>query len=410
MLIAGLGFGKAIVGLTALTELLDAGVIRRALVLAPLGVAVNTWGTEPEKWEHIRNEDVAVACGTPKQRAEAYASKARIVVTNLENAEGARGHDFDALMVDELTKLKTSGGTIFKFLRKFVKSMGWRCGMTATPVAQATEDLYAQALLLDDGNALGTRKDMFMSQYFDTDFTGYNHTLKSGAVDAIASRLRGLVYKADDSGYLAALPALEEVLMPVPMSQEALDIYSVMEEDGIYGEVVAPNKAVLTGKLVQIAAGGLYGEGLVWSERRKIEALEAYVRDVGEPVLITYSYQFELDELKRVFPRAPILGSAGRATPGDIAAFNAGLVPVMLGHPKSMAMGLNLQHACRTLVHMSPLWSADLFAQSIGRVRRRGQLRDCRRVLFYSPGTVDDRIANAIREKKQIERIVMAAL
>ena len=35
LLIAGLGFGKAIVGLTAMQELLDEGVLTRILVLAP---------------------------------------------------------------------------------------------------------------------------------------------------------------------------------------------------------------------------------------------------------------------------------------------------------------------------------------------------------------------------------------
>jgi len=422
LLIAGLGFGKAIVGLTALTELVACGHIRRALVLAPLRVATSTWADEARKWKHIDRDRIAIACGTPSQRKAAVESGAQIIVTNFENAAtiiAAYGDSFDALLIDELTKLKASGGTLFKVLRPWVKHLTWRCGMTGTPVAESTEDIYAQALLLDDGKALGTRKTKFLDTYFTaTDYMKYNWELKPGAAAQITARLKSLVYCADDAAYLDGLPELETQIIAVPLSPDAQDIYNAMEKHGEWNGVIAPNAAVKSGKLAQIAAGLLYSgvddsddcNRTVWFEHRKLIAVQDYVKTLNEPVIITYTYDTERMMLETIFPTAPVLGGAGKATAADITQFNQGLIPVLIGHPRSMSMGLNLQGACRTLIHMSPLWSADLYKQSIGRIHRRGQTQTCRRVLFYSPGTVDDRIATVIRQKGFHEATFMAAM
>lgn len=426
LLIAGLGFGKAIVGLTALTELLDAGTIKRALVLAPLRVATCTWADEAKKWSHIDSHKVAIACGTPSERARAMASGAPIIVTNFENAVTLileYGNQFDALLIDELTKLKTSGGTLFKVLRPWVKRLKWRAGMTGTPVAENLLDIYGQALLLDDGKALGTRKTKFIETYFyPTDYMRYNWVPKPHAVDQISARLAGLVYRAKDQSYIDSLPPLMTDLVAVPLCPEGSDIYGQMEKHGVWGEVLAPNAAVRASKLAQIAAGGLYFtideddpahenvERMVWSSAEKLDAVSTYVKALTEPVIITYTYEFERTALISMFPHAPVLGGAGTATPKDITDFNLGKVPVLIGHPKSMSMGLNLQGACSLMLHMSPMWSADLYAQSIGRIHRRGQTKPCRRVLFYTPGTVDERIATAIRQKEFNEAAFMTTL
>lgn len=422
LLIAGLGFGKAIVGLTALTELIAAGAITRALVLAPLRVATSTWVSEVTKWKHIDRDMVAVACGTPTQRKDAIRTHAPIIITNFENAATIvmeHGHLFDALLIDELTKLKSSGGALFKVLRPWTKKLTWRAGMTATPVAESTEDIYAQALLLDSGKALGTSKTRFMDTYFiATDYMKYNWELRPGAGDQITTKLRKLVYRADDASYLAGLPELETHTVAVPLSPEAEDIYKSMEKHSEWNGVIAPNAAVKSGKLAQIAAGLLYhgtddvddAKRTMWSETRKLVAITDYVSKLGEPVIITYTYDTERLMLESAYPNAPVLGGAGKATNADIEAFNRGTVPVLIGHPRSMSMGLNLQGACRTMIHMSPLWSADLYKQSIGRIHRRGQSQVCRRVLFYSPGTVDDRIASVIKQKGFHEATFMAQL
>ena len=60
-----MGLGKSVITLTAMQELFRRGKIRKALVIAPLRVARDTWPEEIRKWDHLRNLTFSVAVGTP---------------------------------------------------------------------------------------------------------------------------------------------------------------------------------------------------------------------------------------------------------------------------------------------------------------------------------------------------------
>jgi superfamily II DNA or RNA helicase len=422
MFIGGLGFGKCIVGLTAATELINDGVLSRVLVIAPLRVITSTWLTEIRKWDYLDPSMMISAVGGAQWRKRALESKAQIVCVNFESAKQliqeakALGIEFDGLLIDELTCLKACGGELVKVLRFWVKKLKWRVGMTATPVAECAEDIYSQALLLDDGAALGTRWEAFLAKYFiQADYQGHSWNLRPGATEAISERLRGLVYRADDSAYLAALPGILDEFIPVPLAQDAQAVYDEMQKDSVVGElkVVAKNKAVQAGKLAQIASGGLYrGEekDLVWVDMDRIKAVWEYVRGLREPVIITYQYTFQLDVLREAFPDAPVLGVGGDCSAEHLVAFNTGEIPVLLGHPKSFGMGLNLQGACRTMIHYSPIYSGDRYRQVIGRIHRRGQTQQVRRVSFFAPGTVEEKTMAALARKERDEAAFMLHL
>jgi superfamily II DNA or RNA helicase len=53
------GAGKTVVTLTALSEMLADGIVRRVLVTAPLRVAELVWQQEGEKWEHLQHRPSA---------------------------------------------------------------------------------------------------------------------------------------------------------------------------------------------------------------------------------------------------------------------------------------------------------------------------------------------------------------
>ena len=422
LFIGGLGFGKCIVGLTAATELINDGVLSRVLVIAPLRVITSTWLPEIRKWDYLDPSMMISAVGGAQWRKRALESRAQIVCVNFESARQliaeakALGVEFDGLLIDELSCLKACGGELVKVLRHWVKKLRWRVGMTATPVAEAAEDLYSQALLLDDGAALGTRWETFLAKYFtQADYQGHSWDLRPGAAEAMAGRLKSLVYRADDTAYLAALPGILDEFVPIPLADEAQGIYDEMQKDSVVKElkVVAKNKAVQAGKLAQIASGGLYmGEDkdLVWVDTDRIWAVAEYVKGLQEPVIITYQYTFQLSALKSAFPSAPVLGVGGDCSAEDLEAFNRGAVPVLLGHPKSFGMGLNLQGACRTMIHYSPIYSGDRYRQVIGRIHRRGQTCQVRRVSFFAPGTVEEKIMAALARKERDEAAFMLHL
>lgn len=420
LLIARVGMGKCVIGLTAIQELLNDGVLKRVLVVAPLRVCDLTWATESAKWSHL-HEPVAVATGSKAQREKVMKNAERIVVTNLENVKWMveqHGDTFDGLLVDEMSKLKAVGGTSFRLLRSWVKGLKWRVGATATAVAESGTDIYGQALLLDLGKALGTRKEAFLRKYFyPTDYDERKWELHEALIPELVCVLSALVFVADDGGYEKGLPALKETVVRVPMSETHKALYGEMQTHSVievFGDpIVAATAAVQYGKLHQIASGGLYDNDgkLVWQDYDKISRMMRYISEAKSPVVVVYQYQFQRDELARRYPEAPILGGGERFTAEDQAAWNRGETPVLIMHPKSAAAGLNLQHGGNVMYYLSPIASADLWQQSIGRLRRRGSpYPHVHRVVFIAEGTVDEAVLGMQTGKLQNEKALMAAL
>ena len=168
LLVGNMGAGKTIVALTALKELLDDGIVSRVLVVAPVKVCQSVWPEEVAQWSHLQGLQVANAAGgSEKKRVAAIESGAPIVCINFENLPwlfktyGAK-EVFDGLLVDELTKLKNTGGAQFKAIRPRLNDFKWRCGMTGTVVSEDWQGLFGQMMVVDSGKALGTRKDGYL--------------------------------------------------------------------------------------------------------------------------------------------------------------------------------------------------------------------------------------------------------
>ena len=74
MILAPVGAGKTAITLTAMTELLAEGHVKRWLVLAPKRVCTDVWPVEQPKW--APDFEIAIATGTPAQRQAAFDSAA----------------------------------------------------------------------------------------------------------------------------------------------------------------------------------------------------------------------------------------------------------------------------------------------------------------------------------------------
>jgi hypothetical protein len=96
-------------------------VVERFLVLAPKRVCTDVWPVEQPKW--APSLTLAVAVGTPAQRAAALGGGAQIIVTNYDNIQWLATQNLahiDGIVYDELTKLKNPSGARFKALNKVI--------------------------------------------------------------------------------------------------------------------------------------------------------------------------------------------------------------------------------------------------------------------------------------------------
>ena len=408
MILAPVGAGKTAITLTAMWEMLRDGHVKRFLVLAPKRVCTDVWPVEQPKWASMAS--LAVAVGTPAQRKAALYSGAQIVVSNYDNiqwlAEQNLGH-IDAIVFDELTKLKNPSGTRFKALLKVMDAIKVRWGLTGSFTSNGLEDVFGQCKIIDQ-SLLGRSKGAFMQQYFwlkNQEFNDWEPRPESLAL--VMKKIKPATFVLEPGEYKDKLPPCHTVELRCKMDMTE---YDTMKKDFVveFGDqaAVAINAAVVTQKLQQMAGGFVYTPEPVWFSPHKFDALEDLLSENQHAnTLIVYNYQEELAELKRRFARLVTLDDAGA-----IERWNRGEVELFAIHPKSAGHGLNLQHGGCHMVFLSLPWSLELYEQTVGRLHRSGQAHPVWVYALMTEKTVDEKIWGALHDKRSVSEIALEAL
>ena len=399
MILAPVGAGKTAITLTAMREMLRDGHATRFLVLAPKRVAEHVWEEERQKW--APEITMAVAVGTAKQRAAALRADVQVVVTNYENLPTG---GFDAVVFDELTRLKNPSGQRFKLLEKFLKSVNIRWGLTGSFTSNGLEDVFGQCKIIDTA-LLGRTKGAFQQQYFIQINKEFNQwEPRAGSLEQVMERIKPATFLLESY----TLPDLNVVEVRCRMD---LAKYKQMKKDMVLefpdARAIAVNAGVVTGKLQQMASGFVYADGAPqWMSPHKFDALDDLLAENQRAnTLIAYSFKAELAELKRRYPKAQTLDDAGA-----IERWNKGQIELLLVHPKSAGHGLNLQHGGCKIVFLSLPWSLELYEQTIGRLHRSGQANPVWVYLMITDKTVDEKIWKALKDKRTLSDIAIEEL
>lgn len=397
LLVADKGAGKTRTGLAVAAE--SGG---RVLILCPNKVR-GGWVAEGRKL----GVEVALVEGDPQTRQDIL-KRGGIMVMGVDLikwlADTYKTLPCDGLILDETTRFSSPGSVGVKKLRGRVKALYWTLGLTASPVMEDPMSLYGQCLVLDGGQALGRSYDRFKQQYFiKMDYMGYDWQLRQGGAEDLAQAVAGLVYVMEDAAYAEALVPLVEEVIEVAVPPHVWQFYQeIAEELAIElngGEIEAANLAVVSGKLEQLTQGAVYDQEQTahWVHFAKMDALASLLDgDDNEPTIVVYQFKYELEELQQRFPWGRDL-----KYPGALDAFTDGDLNLLFMHPKSGSHGINAQARCCEMICLKPIWSADAWDQVIGRIRRRGQVRECRRRTLIVRGSIDDLILDRLAEKEQ---------
>jgi SNF2 family DNA or RNA helicase len=406
-ILAPVGAGKTALTLTAMSELLRGKIVNRFLVLAPKRVCTDVWPVEAPKW--ARNLQVAVASGTPAQRASAFAGGANVVVMAYDNLQWLCNDNpkllqgFDGLVFDELTKLKNASGARAKALFKHLNQFKIRVGLTGSFTSNGLEDVHGQMKFVDQ-TLLGRAKGAFMQQYFtlvNKDFGDWKP--RPGSLELVMHRIKPATFVLEPGEYKDKLPPLHTVEVSCKMDMAD---YNKMKKDFVLDDVVAVNAAVVTQKLQQMSSGFLYSDnGPIWLSSHKFDRLEELLDENQHAnTLLVYQYQEELAELKRRFKLTTLDDE------GAIERWNRGEVALLAVHPKSAGHGLNLQHGGHHIVFLSLPWSLELYEQTVGRLHRSGQRHDVWCYVFLTDATVDHKIWRSLHDKLSLSQIALEAL
>jgi hypothetical protein len=409
---ARMGAGKTVVGLTAIAELINDGVIRHALIVAPKRVARHVWPAELAEWTHL-DLRIQVLDGNAGQRLDMLARAERydISIIGIDVLpwllEALRRYYpdnhplFDLLVLDEISRLRNPTGVGARAMAKARKRWRMVWGMTGTLRPSSALDLFMPARIVTDGALWGPSFYKWRNRHFyPVDYNGYTWAALPGAEDVLHTEIAPLVagLEPDEMPQLPSLCVIQDRFTLPPSARKHYDsmhrrlVAVNLNPDG--DSVIAVNAAVATGKLAQIANGFLYDDDddtVHRVHREKLDWLADLIDTATAPTLLVYEFVEDRDAM-----RALVFKRTGASLPeladGDdvIDRWNAGQLRFMALHPASGGHGLNLQHGGSTMLWMAPTWSGELWGQTLARLHRPGQREPVVVRVCIADRTVDD--------------------
>jgi len=422
------------------------------LLIAPLRVCHSVWPAELEKWKDFEGLKAVVLHGSKKEQL--LKEDADIYIINPEGLEwllnvtkkkDGRGRvsisidmkrwkslGFDRLVIDELSKFKHTNTNRYKALKLVLNTFTSRWGLTGSPASNGLLDLFGQCFILDMGRSLGQYITHYRLKYFDQSYDGFSWTIKEGAEEEIYKRLAPLALRMAAEDYID-MPTLVYNDIRIELPPNVRSVYDQLEEDLIAkidsGVITAGTAAAASIKCRQIANGGIYltpdVQALVklpknareWANlhTEKVDALADLIDELqGSPLLVAYDFEHDLDRLRiKLGKDIPYIGggvSVKRSKELEVM-WNAGKLPVLLGHPQSIAHGLNLQEMGNHVAWHSMTWDYELYDQFVRRVRRQGNKSKrvfCHHIL--AADTIDDVMLAATKTKRNGQQALFEGL
>ena len=407
----------------------DSFEVGKVLVIGPLRVCNSVWPEERLKWDGMDFLRMSVMTGTARQREVAMRVPADVYVINRENVRWLVDYlekrkiqwPFDMVVIDELSSFKNHQSQRWKALRKVRPKISRMVGLTGTPASNGLMDLWAEVYLIDGGKRLGRFIGRYREAFFKPSgmnpYTGvvFGYEPLPGAEERIYEKISDIAVSMKALDHLD-MPDLISVKHEVGMDRCEKKLYEEMKKEllvTVKGEEIdAANAAALSGKLLQMANGAVYGENDVAAELhdKKLLMLEDLIEQAnGQNVLVSYWFRHDHERIMRHLSEKGYQPRDIR-TDADIADWNAGKIQVGLISPASAGHGLNIQKGGHILIWFSLIWSLEMYQQTNARLWRQGQTEVVTIHHIVCKDTVDEDVLNALENKDMTQQKLIAAV
>ena len=349
------------------------GSAAKVLILAPLAVSAQT-SREGEKFGlgvTVCRESVDVRDG--------------INVTNYERLERFNPRDFDGIVLDESSILKSYDGKVRGQIQEFARRIPFRLACTATPAPNDHAELANHAEFL----GVMSGREMLALFFKQDGNTTHKWRLKGHAESEfwrwLATWAVALRSPAD-LGYDDAqfrLPKLNMHSIVVPSPHAGVGLFNA--------EAQTLQERQQARKL---------------SIRERVDAIAAYVNTDDEQWLVWCNLNAESDALVRAIPGAVEVKGADSAEHKEMAMldFSSGDIRVLVTKPTIAGFGMNWQQ-CKNVAFVGLSDSYEQFYQAVRRSWRFGQRRpvDCYVVTAEAEGAV---VRNIERKERQAAQMM----
>ena len=374
------GTGKSISALWAADFLLEEGNARKVLIVAPLSTLKVVWGRELK--HHLSHRSFVVCTGTREKRLQLLETPGvQYVVINHDGFTNMQAdlNDFDVVIYDEATALKSASSLRYKVFSKWMqKHQPWLWMLTGTPISQTPADAWTLARLVDSPmcpKSFTTFKDLVMQKV-----TTFKWVPRPDALETCKRVLQPSIRFSLDE--CKDLPDTNFVGRKTALTKQQEKAFKEMQDKAVTvfagGEVTAANTAVMLGKLLQICCGVVYGEDttIAIDASERYNTLTELLTEIGDKAIIFVPLkgvqQWLMQKLTADgFGVAMVNGDTSKKDRDQI--FNdfqyTDKPTILLAHPKVAAHGLTLTRA-KDIIWFAPIYSLEMYEQANARIRR----------------------------------------
>jgi hypothetical protein len=435
-----MGLGKTIQAAAACHALHRAGRVRRGLVIAPASLK----GQWEREWCETTSAPVALVEGPPAERARAYRRTSDgFLVANYEQVL----RDLDVILawkpeivvLDEAQRIKNWATKTAAFVKRLRPR--YRLVLTGTPMENRLEELASIMDWVDD-HALEPKWRLVPWHSIFAD--GSREVVGARHLDTLRERLAPRMLRRLRGDVLSQLPPRTDTVIPVEMTDaqreehDALDrpIASLLQrarKRALSQAEFLRLMALLTTK--RIIANGLAQHRFaeIWPGIERSRPNEALLASLSSPKLAearALLAALAVDQERKVvvfsqwlrmlrlvhWAVADLLAEArlraafftGRESPRqrtrNLVDFHDDPGTRVLFASDAGGVGLNLQRAASACVVLDLPWNPAVLEQRVGRIYRLGQKRPIDVYSLVSRGSIEERIASLVGDKRALFR------
>ncbi|TFH64112.1 MAG: DEAD/DEAH box helicase, partial [Gemmatimonadales bacterium] len=377
------------------------------IVLAPKRVADLTWPQEVIDWAPELTYRLLTRDGWDWGDQEVLILNYEQIGKLVEMVKRTKRFPRAMMVLDECTCARSPRAKRMQTLRPLFKRSKFVYGLTGTPSPNGYLDLYGQFKWImagaEEESPLGTALDRFELEFFTRGRKKYaKPVFREEKRDELFRRLEPYFLAQKRSEYLD-LPDIEYRDIEISFPRDLMAKYRELKKNLFItldeGEVTALSAGVLVKKLLQFTSGKIYDEDRIVLDVHDLKA-KAILKIKERPLLIA-----------RDFTHSRVPGAVAFDGSKDlIDRWNRKAVNMMIGHPRSMGIGLNLQKGGNTLVWHTPSYSLMDTQQTESRLHRTGQTKPVIVYRVIVKGTVDEAVIESLRAKDAGQNALMTAL
>ncbi len=447
--------GKTLTALMAIDYQVKIGKYKKILIICPSSNVVDPWKQHLVKYYPHLFFKIAAHRSTQK-RKEILSKPDTITIISMEavynSLELLSDVDFDLIVIDEFSWLKSTNSQRYKAVKKLLKPHTNLYALTASPVSNSPLDAYALISLMHNVDMFGRhvpfldkqsyeQKGNFMTKAYWGDLTTYKIRLKNDktnyptfiykpkeeAIDIINQYLHPFFYgKVDREGEKRKSITLHPPirLRPTQLQIELIEKIRSSSIEEFQGAYVLNKARTTINKIFQVASGIFigykksddYDPELGYRIERhishfptpaKINKMLELINESPSKVIVLSNFIGSIDSIAKVLETFKIKSTVlqdctGKAADNLVEEFKKiDDIKVLLTNPLRISHGKNIQQAS-TIIWFDPPMRPEIFTQVNGRIDRPAQQFDMN---IYQLAVCSQEVSqyNSLKNKKKFE-------